>query len=83
MHEHIVLPSLGMLPNNRGWKLLDIEEGKIVVSRDVRFNEGSFTHRGPMLMKALGLDENYVEEEGDFEDFFEQEQDVWAMRKQA
>ena len=48
---------------NGGWRVLDLETGKIVSSRDVTFNENEFTFRGIELAKALGTDAVYNEVE--------------------
>ncbi|MDR3582009.1 MAG: reverse transcriptase domain-containing protein, partial [Candidatus Pacebacteria bacterium] len=53
---------IGYPASGQGWRVLDLERRKVIVSRDVSFNEGRFEHRGPMLMTALGFDANYMVE---------------------
>jgi transposase InsO family protein len=85
---------IGYAANGRGWMVLDLEEferkgnsivGKIVSSRDVTFNENVFTHRGPILLKALGLSETYAEDaEADLDymvDNIGEELDLAAAKK--
>ena len=41
---------------NGGWRVLDLSSGKVVASRDVKFNENEFTFRGAELARALGVE---------------------------
>jgi hypothetical protein len=66
---------LGMAANGRGWLVFDLDTTtklQIYVTRDVEFNETSFTHRGHLLMKALGVEDGYVEEERETDEILDE-----------
>lgn len=52
------------------YRVLDLEAGKIVESRDVSFNEGVFEFRGARIAKAIGVDGAY-EDEAELQDIID------------
>jgi transposase InsO family protein len=54
---------VGYPDSQPGWRVLNLETGKLQVSRDVSFSEGHFTFRGDQLNRALGKEGAYKDDQ--------------------
>lgn len=54
---------VGYSESQPGWRVLNLETGKLQVSRDVSFSEGRFTFRGEQLNRALGKEGAYKDDQ--------------------
>ena len=57
-----VLLGYSIAKGKPAYRVLDLEAGKIVESRDVSFNEGAFEFRGARIAKAVGIENAYDDE---------------------